>query len=121
MTKFEAVLASAVQTATVEVYVPNRRSDGTLVHNHEHWVRLVEDALCAQTGGACTTYAARGRWLGAYEHTMVVRAAVPARQAHAAQLVATLGAFLVECGQDAAGYTVDGVWYLVRPAAPNED
>jgi hypothetical protein len=117
MAKFKAVVLSPeVQTVTIEAYVPNRMSDGSLVHNHEHWVRLVESALCAASGGGCTTYEARGRWGGAYEHTTIVRAAVPQRRDSQDALIAVLGAFGVETKQEVAGYTVDGVWWFVAPA-----
>lgn len=115
MAKFEAKRFDLRETVTIEAYVPNRDGQGRLIHNHEHWVRLVEASLCELTGGACTTYEARGRWAGAYEHTSVVRAAVPA-DSDLAGLHEALGVFGEETAQAVAGYTRDGVWYGVGRA-----
>jgi len=113
MAQFKAVRANPVFQSTIEAYVPNRDREGKLIHNHENWVRIVETAVCELTGGACTSYDARGVWRGAYEHCVVVRGTTVGVDYQ--PLINALGAFAIETKQELAGFTVDGQWYWAVP------
>lgn len=128
---YQAVRANPLRTVTIEAYVPNRDREGRLVHNHEHWVRQVEETLAKLSGGGVTTYEARGYWQGGYEHTSVVRASVVVPgvgvgseltlQDVCNAVAQPLGAFAVETNQELAGFTVDGQWYWAARAEDDAD
>ncbi len=115
-------------TTTVEVYVAARDCDGVGIRDYAGWVRQVEQAVCALTGGGCTTYEAVGTWDGRKESVTIVRGALSGcpglralrggsgpDRAIDELLGPVLRDYATKTNQEAAGLTVNGEWYCVRP------
>lgn len=117
--KYQAKRANPLPTVTVEVYVPNRDRHGRPYTTYDAWVSRVESAVCAVSGGGCTTYRGEGVWQGRRERVTIIRGSVDAaRWARSGSDVVTdvVGAFGEDANQDLAGYTVDGQWFWAVPA-----